>query len=88
MGIVAHHAGEQALAPLLLILGSGGLSLAVAIGRARAAAARARLTRARRGRGPPVLAGAPADREHAQVGSCDRQVRPPSTVARITPRPL
>jgi hypothetical protein len=40
---LAHHAGEQALAPLLLLAG-GGLSLAIAIGRARAAAARARLT--------------------------------------------
>jgi hypothetical protein len=40
---LAHHAGEQALAPLLL-LGSGGASLLVAIGRAQLAAARARLT--------------------------------------------
>jgi hypothetical protein len=41
---LAHHAGEQALAPLLL-LGSGtGLSLMVVEGRARLAAARARLT--------------------------------------------
>jgi hypothetical protein len=59
MGIVAHHAGEEALAPLLLILGSGGLSLAVAIGWARAAAARARLTRARRGREPAGPGGRP-----------------------------
>jgi hypothetical protein len=43
---LAHHAGEQGLAPLLLLLGSGGgLSLLVAIGRARLAAARAKLTR-------------------------------------------
>jgi hypothetical protein len=42
--IVAHHAGEQALAPLLL-LASGGIPLLVAIGRARLAAARAKLTR-------------------------------------------
>jgi hypothetical protein len=41
---LAHHAGEQALAPLLL-LGSGGIPLLVAIGRARLAAARAKLTR-------------------------------------------
>jgi hypothetical protein len=43
--VVAHHAGEQALAPLLLLLGSGGVPLLVAIGRARLAAARAKLTR-------------------------------------------
>ena len=42
---LAHHAGEQALAPLLLLLGGGGVSLLVAIGRARLAAARAKLTR-------------------------------------------
>jgi hypothetical protein len=42
---LAHHAGEQALAPLLLLLGSGGVSLLLAIGRAHLAAARARLTR-------------------------------------------
>jgi hypothetical protein len=45
----AHHGGEQALAPLLLLLGSGGVSLLVAIGRARLAAARAKLTRRLRG---------------------------------------
>jgi hypothetical protein len=45
--IVAHHAGEQTLAPLLL-LSSGGVPLALAIGRTRLAAARTRLTRARR----------------------------------------
>ena len=43
---IAHHLGEQALAPLLL-LGSAGIPL-VAIGRARLAAARAKLTRPRR----------------------------------------
>jgi hypothetical protein len=42
---LAHHAAEQTLAPLLLLLGSGGVSLLVAIGRARLAAARAKLTR-------------------------------------------
>jgi hypothetical protein len=41
---LAHHAGEQALAPLLLLAG-GGLTMFVAIGRARLAAARAKLTR-------------------------------------------
>jgi hypothetical protein len=45
--IVAHHAGEQALAPLLL-LASGGAPLLVAMGRERLAAARAKLTRPRR----------------------------------------
>ena len=40
---LAHHAGEQALAALLL--GGSGLSLMVAIGRARLAATRSRLTR-------------------------------------------
>jgi hypothetical protein len=33
MHLIAHHAGEQALAPLLLLAG-GGLTLAVTIGRA------------------------------------------------------
>jgi hypothetical protein len=42
---LAHHMGEQSLAPLLLLFGSGGLSLAVTVGRARLAAARDRLTR-------------------------------------------
>jgi hypothetical protein len=41
---LAHHAGEESLAALLL-LGSGTLSLVVAVGRAHLAAARARLTR-------------------------------------------
>ena len=48
--VVAHHAGEQALAPLLLLLGGGGVPLLVAIGRARLAAARARLRHAARRR--------------------------------------
>jgi hypothetical protein len=41
---LAHHAGEQSLATLLL-LGGGSLSVVVAIGRAQLAAARAKLTR-------------------------------------------
>jgi hypothetical protein len=41
---LAHHAGEETLAPLLL-LASGGLSLTAAIGRERLAAARAWLAR-------------------------------------------
>ena len=48
MAPLAHHAGEQGLAPLLLLLGSGGVTLLVAIARARLAAARAKLTRTRR----------------------------------------
>jgi len=40
---LAHHLGEESLAPLLLLLGGGGLPLVVAIGRARVAATRARL---------------------------------------------
>jgi hypothetical protein len=52
---LAHHAGEQVLAPLLL-LGSGGVSLLLAIGRARLAATRAKLTRKRR---PPPGSPAP-----------------------------
>jgi hypothetical protein len=44
---IAHHLGEQALAPLLL-LGSGGVPLLVAIARARLAATRAKLTRPRK----------------------------------------
>jgi hypothetical protein len=47
---MAHHAGEQALAPLLL-LASGGLTLVVAIGRARLADAVARLRSRSRGAG-------------------------------------
>jgi hypothetical protein len=45
---VAHHLGEESLAPLLLGSG-GGLSLLLAVGRARLAAAGARLTRRVRG---------------------------------------
>jgi hypothetical protein len=41
---LAHHAGEQALAPLLLLAG-GGLTLILTIGRARLADARAWLAR-------------------------------------------
>jgi hypothetical protein len=41
---LAHHAGEQALAPLLLLAG-GGLGLVAAVGRERLAAARAWLAR-------------------------------------------
>ena len=45
---IAHHLGEQALAPLLL-LGGSWLTMLVAVGRARlAAAGRAKLTRPRR----------------------------------------
>jgi hypothetical protein len=51
---LAHHAGEQALAPLLLLAG-GGLPLVVAIGRAHLAAARARLTRRKPGSPPPSV---------------------------------
>jgi hypothetical protein len=48
---LAHHAGEQALAPLLLLAG-GGFTLVVAIGRARLAAALAGLARRVRGSEP------------------------------------
>ena len=47
MHSLAHHAGEQTLAPLLLLAG-GGLSLLAAIGRAWLAATRTKLTRARK----------------------------------------
>jgi hypothetical protein len=40
--LLAHHAGEESLATLLL--GGGTFSVVVAIGRAQLAAARARLT--------------------------------------------
>jgi hypothetical protein len=43
---LAHHAGEQALAPLLLLAG-GGITLAAAVGRAGLADARERLARNR-----------------------------------------
>jgi multisubunit Na+/H+ antiporter MnhG subunit len=46
MHLLAHHLGEQALAPMLLLAG-GWLTLAAAIGRARFADARARLGRKR-----------------------------------------
>jgi hypothetical protein len=41
--LLAHHAGEESLATLLL-LGGGTFSVVVAIGRAQLAAVRARLT--------------------------------------------
>jgi hypothetical protein len=44
---IAHHLGEQALAPLLL-LGGGWLTMLVAAGRSRLAAARAKLARPRK----------------------------------------
>jgi len=51
---LAHHAGEETLAQLVLLLGGGGLSLAIAVGRERLAAARSRLSRrARRSEEPP-----------------------------------
>jgi hypothetical protein len=46
---LAHHAGEQALTPLLL-LAAGGLSLAAAYSRAWLADTRERLTRNRQDR--------------------------------------
>jgi hypothetical protein len=45
---LAHHAGEQGLAPLLLLVAGGGIPMMVAFGRARLAATRAKLARARR----------------------------------------
>ena len=47
MHYLAHHAGEETLAPLL-VLGGAWLSLLVAYGRTRLAVVRAWLTRARR----------------------------------------
>jgi hypothetical protein len=44
---LAHHVGEDTLAPLLL-LGGAWLSVLLVIGRARLAAVRAKLTRPRR----------------------------------------
>jgi hypothetical protein len=61
---LAHHLGEQALAPLLL-LGSSGLTVLVAVGRTRLAATRAKLTRPRRSREHPRL---PADDPPRQGG--------------------
>jgi hypothetical protein len=46
---VAHHLGEENLAPLLLLGSGAGLSLLLAVGRARLAAARDRLMRSIRG---------------------------------------
>ena len=42
---LAHHLGEESLAPLLLLASGGGLSLLVAVGRTRLAAAHTRLAR-------------------------------------------
>jgi hypothetical protein len=44
---IAHHLGEQALAPLLL-LGGSWLTMLVAVGRSRLVATRAKLTRPRK----------------------------------------
>jgi hypothetical protein len=44
---IAHHLGEQALAPLLL-LGGAWFSMLLTLGRGRLAAARAKLTRPRK----------------------------------------
>jgi hypothetical protein len=44
---LAHHAGEDTLAPLLLV-GGAWCSMLLAVGRARLAAGRARLKRPRR----------------------------------------
>ena len=44
---LAHHAGEETLAPMLL-LGGAWLSLLLTVGRARLAAVRGKLTRSRR----------------------------------------
>jgi hypothetical protein len=51
--LLAHHAGEESLATLLLLAGGGSLSVVVAIGRAHLAAARAKLTRRKRAPGRP-----------------------------------
>jgi hypothetical protein len=54
---LAHHAGEQALAALLL-LGTGSFTVVVAIGRAHLATTRTRLTRLTRrkpGSPPPSV---------------------------------
>ena len=69
MHYLAHHAGEQALAPLLLLAG-GGLGLLAAIGRERLAAVLTKWTPtistwARRCRGTssrPRTAGKPTTR--------------------------
>jgi hypothetical protein len=44
---IAHHLGEQALAPLLL-LGGSWLTMLVAVGRSRLETTRAKLTRPRK----------------------------------------
>jgi hypothetical protein len=44
---LAHHAGEQGLAPLLLLLASGGIPLLRAMTRERLAAVRQWLARSR-----------------------------------------
>ena len=44
---IAHHLGEQALAPLLL-LGGSWLTMLVAVGRSRRATTRAKLTQPRK----------------------------------------
>ena len=44
---IAHHLGEQALAPLLL-LGGAWFSMLLTLGRSRLAATRAKLTRPRK----------------------------------------
>jgi hypothetical protein len=49
---LAHHTGEEALFPLLLLAG-GGLPLLLAITRTHLATARAWLTRAQRSREAP-----------------------------------
>jgi hypothetical protein len=54
---LAHHAGEQTLAPLLLLLSGGGATLVVAIGRTRLAAARTSLARQQGSRRRPGDAG-------------------------------
>jgi hypothetical protein len=45
MRLFAHHAGEDSLVNLLLLLGSGAVPLLVAMARGRLASAYARLTR-------------------------------------------
>jgi hypothetical protein len=47
---LAHHAGEQAIAQVAVLLAGGGLSLVLAVGRARLAAVRAKLIRTARRR--------------------------------------
>jgi hypothetical protein len=81
MAMLAHHAGEQSLIPLLLLLGSGGFSLLLAIGRARLVATRpadqevARLA---------TRLGAPQDPSRADFSAVVGHAPPESTPA---PRP-